>query len=452
MSEKVQEILFNAEVAFNSGKYEASLELFKSAIAEDPSNAQAYTGAGRMSLLLNSLLESEMYFQKAADIDVGNGERFFDLGNIQFGLAKNTEALVNYSKAEKLGCSDGTLQKIYYQVGLLNHAIGDTKSAIISFDKADDIGIINEDTKGFLIERLKIYLEIPDIERAENTAAQLKLLAPGDYLSYQACFQVMILAGKYKQAEELLVEAEKYSDINASTVNSFSFCVNKAMIFAAKAESDPDNLIVHNTSAIAVFDEYLTTPDLPEEVIVNIALAKAELFLKLEKFNDALQCVDSIAIKGNPDGISIDADESNEEPSAEQKLKEKAVFIKLTCYLGLEDYDKARDYAERLKVSSDEQYEYFAIYADAFIAQKLAIKDKSQKELAVAKYNNAIAYFKNKAFASPTDLFSTVFRIRLYSENGKFANAEELIKILPDEIQADLSKYLSDCRKEQKKR
>jgi tetratricopeptide (TPR) repeat protein len=450
MSEKVQEILLNAEVAFNSGKYEASLELFKSAIAEDASNVQAYTGAGRLSLLLNSLLESEMYFQKAADIDVGNGERFFDLGNIQFGLSKNTEALVNYAKAEKLGCSDETLQKIYYQVGLLNHSIGDTKSAIISFDKADNLGIVNEDTKSFLIERLKIYLEMQDLERAENIAVQIKLLAPGDYLSYQAYFQVLILTGKYKQAEELLAEAEKYSDVDASIINSFSFCVNKAMIFAAKAESDPDNAAVHYTSAIAVFDEYLTTPDLPEEVIVNIALAKAELFLKLEKFHDSLQCVDSIPVNDNPDGISIDADESNEEPSAEQSLREKAVFIKLTCYLGLEDYEKARDYAERLKGSSDEQYEHFSIYADAFIAQKLAVNDKSQKKLSEAKYDNAVAYFKNKAFANPMDLFATIFRIRLYSENGKYTQAEDLIKILPDEMQADLRKYLSDCRKEQK--
>jgi len=220
------------------------------------------------------------------------------------------------------------------------------------------------------------------------------------------------------------------------------------MIYAVKAELDEENVAVHYQSAIAIFDEFLTTPDLPQDVITNIAVTKAEIFIKLEKFNEALKCVNNLPVRDEPGDDTIVDGKSGDESIVRDNPGEKIDFIKLTCYLSLEDFEKALDYAEKLKLSNEEQYEYFAIYADAYIAQKLAIKDESQKELAESKYNNAIAFFKNKAFANPMDIFATVFRVRLYAENRRFVQAEELIKLLPGVLQKDLKKYLADCRNE----
>jgi tetratricopeptide (TPR) repeat protein len=327
---------------------------------------------------------------------------------------------------------------------------GDTAAALINFDKADSLGVINDDSKEILVQRIQIYVELDNLSEAENSAAQLVMLAPGEFRSYQMYFQVLMSVGKYDRAEELLAEAEKYTDAYSNIFDKEDMCFNRAMIFAVKAELDADNEAKHYRSALAVFDEFLTSPDLPEDVITDIAIAKAEIFLKLEKHSDALECVSSLSGKDSLDETDIDAGESDEDASGENDIKEKIDFIKLTCYLGLEDYENSRDYAERLKGSENEHYEYFAIYADAFIAQKLAAKDDSQKELAEIKYNNAIAYFKNKAFANPMDIFATIFRIRLYAENGKFEQAEDLIIIIPVEVQKDMNKYLSDCRAELK--
>jgi tetratricopeptide (TPR) repeat protein len=428
MSEKFEEFLKNAESAYINGQYEAALELCEKAIAEDSSNADAYTGAGKACLVLNRLLESEEFFLKAVELDSENGEKYFDLANIKFGLENYTEALSNYAKVEQYGCQDDVMQKVYYQIGMISHMTGDMKSALLNFEKAEKIGAVNADTKEILLKRLQIYIESQDFVSAENYAIQLKMLAPGEFRSYQICFQILVALGKYEKAEQLLEEAEQYADINSDIGNKADICFNKAIIFAVKADNEPEKAADYYQAATAVFDEFIATPDLPDEIIANVAFSKAEIYLKLEKFDDALQCVEGI--------------------TATDETQEKINFIKLSCHLAKDNYGKAEGFAEELKQSSNEYYVYFATYADAFIAKKIADKDETQKGIAEAKYNNAIAFFRNKAFEKPQDVFASIFRVRIYAENGKFAKAEELIKILPDVLKAELSKYVSECKNE----
>lgn len=427
MNEQIKEYLSNAETAFINGQHETALELCEKAIAEDPNNADAHSGAGRACLVLDKLDDAEQYFQKAVELDSTDGEKYFDLGNIKFGLKKFPEALINYAKADQLSCDDEVKQKLYYQIGILSFISGDTKSALINFDKADDLGVMNEDTKEMLLKRLQIYIEAQDFASAENYAVQLKLLAPEEFRSYQIYFQVLIAVGRYAEAEELLAEAEKYADIDSDILNKVDMCFNKAMIFTLKAEGDKENLSAHYQSAINIFDDFLQTPDLPQDAIAGINLAKAEILLKLEKYDDALQCVGTIA------------------------EDERADFIKLTCYLSKEDYGIAHGIAGKLKLSESDEYKYFAIYADAFITKKFADDDSGKKDVAEQTYNNAVAFFRNKALENPMDLFAVIFRIRLYAENQKYAKADQLIKLLPDPLKNDLDKYVSDCRDEQKK-
>jgi len=86
------------------------------------------------------LQEAERRFERAVELDSSSGERFFDLGNIKFGLEKHAEALANYAKAEQLGCDNEIMQKLYYQIGILNQFSNNTKSALTNFDKAEDTG------------------------------------------------------------------------------------------------------------------------------------------------------------------------------------------------------------------------------------------------------------------------------------------------------------------------
>ena len=422
----IAEYLKSAEIAYTNSQYEVALELCEKAISEDPSNADAQTSAGRACLILNRLPEAEGYFTKAIELDGTSGEKFFDLANIKFGLEKYTEALSNYAKAEQLGCLDDVMQKIYFQIGMMSHMTGDTKSALLNFEKAESFGTVSADTKEIILKRLQIYVESQDFASAESYAIQLKMIAPGDFRSYQIYFQILIALGKYEEAEQLLGETEQYADIGSDIGSKADICFNKAMICAVKADKEPAKAADHFQTALSIFDDFLHTPELPEDIVATMNFSKAEIYLKLEKFDDALQCVDGIA--GN------------------SEAREKADFIRLSCYFGKEDYEKAEEFVEQLKQSSNEYYVYFATYADAFITRKIAVKDETKKNIAEAKYNNSIAFFKNKAFENPQDVFALIFRVRLYAENGKYAQAEELCKLLPDALKTELNKYISDCK------
>ena len=428
MNEKFEEYLKNAETAYINEQYDVALEFCEKAIAEDSSHTDAYTGAGKACLVLDKREEAEKYFTKAVELDSENGEKYFDLANIKFGLENYMEALANYAKAEQYGCQDEVMQKVYYQIGMISHMTGDMKATLLNFEKAERMGVVNADTKEILLKRLQIYVETQDFVSAENYAVQLKMLAPGEYRSYQIYFQILVALGKYAKAEQLLEEAELYTDINSDIANKADICFNKAMIFAVKADNEPEKAAEYYQEAIIIFDEFLATPDLLDEIITNVTFSKAEVYLKLEKFDDALQCVEGITIT--------------------DEIQEKIKFIKMSCYLAKENYEKAARFAEELKQSNNEYYVYFATYADAFVAKKVADTDEAQKDIAESKYNNAIAYFRNKAFEKPQDVFASIFRVRLYAENGKYAKAEELIKMLPDVLRAELSKYVLECQNE----
>jgi tetratricopeptide (TPR) repeat protein len=308
---------------------------------------------------------------------------------------------------------------------------GDTKSALLNFEKAESFGAVNADTKEILLKRLQIYVESQDFVNAENYAVQLKLLAPSEFRSYQIYFQILTAVGKYDKAEEVLAEAEKYADVESDILNKADVYFDKAMLCAVKADKDPEHAAGYYEEAVKIFEELEAVPDLPALTLANIAFTKAEIYLKLEWFDDALQCAESI-----PD---------NEETG------ERADFIRLSCYFGKEDYDKADEYAEKLKQSANEYYVYFATYADAFAAKKLAGVSDAAAALAKSKYNNAVAFFKNKSFEKPQDVFSVIFRVRLYAENGRFFKAEELIKLMPETLRTELNKYMADCRRKLEK-
>ncbi len=430
-NEVVKEFLNNAEIAFINDQYDVALELCIQAIAKDPLNADAHTGAGKASLVLNRLQDAEKYLQSAVDLDNTNGEKYFDLGNIKFGLEKYNESLTNYAKAEQLGCVDTTKQKLYYQIGMINYLMGDTKSALLNFEKCDGFATVNTDTKEILLKRLQIYIESQDFANAENYAIQLKMLSPAEFRSYQIYFQILAAMGKYDKAEAILNEAENYSDIAADVLNKADVYFDRVMLCAVKADKDPDNASKHYQDAINLLTEFEAMPEIPIDTLENVAFSKAEIYLKLERFDDALASVEAI--------------------SENEQTKEKAAFIKLSCYFGKEQYENAIEYADQLKLSENEYYAYFAIYADAYIARKLAGSGEIAAKLAESKYNNAIAFYKNKSFEQPNNVFPLIFRVRLYAENGKFVKAEELTKLMPDVLKIELSKYISDCRKELEK-
>ena len=422
MNEKVQNLLKSADIAFINGQYEKSLELCQEVIEINPENVDARTGAGKVCIVLEKLDEALTYFEEAIELDSTNGERYFNLANVKFGLGKFNEALINYAKAEQLDCNDEIKQKIYYQIGVINQLTGNKKAALVNYNKSENIGNINPDAKDILIKKIQIYVETEDFINAENAAIQYKMIAPNEFKSYLIYIQILMTTRKYDKIEKVLEEIELYVDDKDLLSNKVEICIIRASLLSMKADQDKENRFKYYEQSLANFDQFLNQEDITQNDLDLIYFSKAEIYMKLERFDEAIKSLEEIQDKIN------DVDKAN--------------FIKLSCYMGLAQYENTSKIIDLLKATQNAYYNYFAIYSEAFIANKTSNINKADI------YNFAIAYFKNKTFENPGDIFSLIFRTRIYAEYGKFNKAEELIQLFPETLKLELQQYVEQCKKE----
>ena len=123
-------------------------------------------------------------------------------------------------------------------------------------------------------------------------------------------------------------------------------------------------------------------------------------------------------------------------------LREKVFFDLLTAYLAMDSFSNAEKYAIALKYSSITYYSYFGLYTATMISRKINGLNSKTRKL----YDEAIAFFRNKAFSNPGDTLSTIFRARLYAEDGKYQKAEEMALLLSDNDRLAIQNYIKSCR------
>lgn len=142
--------------------------------------------------------------------------------------------------------------------------------------------------------------------------------------------------------------------------------------------------------------------------------------------------------------IEDDNENTVEEEKVEltEEVREKVIFTLLTCYMAKDEFEKAQKLALILKDSSNKYYGYYGLYTEALTERKIT----GNSESANLKYAEAIAFFRNKTFADTKDVLASVFRARLYAEQGKFEKAEEIANLLADDDRASVMKYIAECK------
>lgn len=134
--------------------------------------------------------------------------------------------------------------------------------------------------------------------------------------------------------------------------------------------------------------------------------------------------------------------------TSEADFYDKVNFILLSCYASKEDYKNALAYAGTLKHSDNIYYRYFGTYTEAFATKKLSDQGKMEKEAAMGKYHEMIAFFRARMFEQPGDKFAVIFRARAYAEIGKFEKATEMAVLLSAEEKESVLAYIDQYREE----
>lgn len=131
-------------------------------------------------------------------------------------------------------------------------------------------------------------------------------------------------------------------------------------------------------------------------------------------------------------------------PQMSPDFWDRVHFLMLSCMMEKDDFEQAAKWAEALKSSENDYYACYGVYADALSQRKL-MKDA---EAVRKKYEETIAFFRGKSFANPRDTLSSIFRARLYAEEGSYEKATEIAQLLSEEDQKTVLDYIKACQKE----
>ncbi|MCM1187251.1 MAG: tetratricopeptide repeat protein [Lachnoclostridium sp.] len=168
-------------------------------------------------------------YETAVKYDPGNGNRYYDLG---FALATNeklADALKNLVKAEELGCIPENLVQLYNLLGIICFDIGRYDDALINLSKAELLTGVNLD---ILQRKVIIYGIKGDIRNGLQTANQIKLVAPSEYLGYKLAFKLLIQAKRLDAAGTELEKAARFA------VPTMDFYFDQMMLELEKYQLD----------------------------------------------------------------------------------------------------------------------------------------------------------------------------------------------------------------------
>lgn len=507
--DEVKELLVNAEIAFANKQYNAALTWYQKVLEVTPDDIYVLSRAGALCVPLGKFEDALVYFGRARELDPENGDNAFNYGNACFFNKDNVKAFEMYVEAEKVGCSDDVKPRLYYQMALLCSMRQDIKSSLVYFKKceeSDKTGMISLNPD-LISEKLKLYMIQQDYAKAETCAAQLVAIAPTEFKGYMVYFSILMAQKQYAAAEKLLEDARSYAELTDE--NSFALTLQVAALHVTKEDYSKAISVLEARKAaggltneqlcqllLALAEAHAKNNDQNKAIRILQAMLAGTAFaqpvpvqpvrnipareLTPEELEDMIQ-QDMSAIQEKIDTGEIDADmglyaeadydeegnlvhyyddaffaaarqpgstEAPAQDTAEQyelskELREKILFTLLSCHLAKDDYAAAQKLAHVLRHSDNKYYNYFGIYTSALTERKLT----GSSDAANRKYAEAIAFFRNKSFADATDTLASIFRARLYAEQGKFAKASEIAYLLSDTDRKAVLDYMESCKK-----
>lgn len=295
--ENYKEAITSADLAFNNDNYEAALKWYEKALAEAPNDEYALSKAGTALVALKRFDDAFTYFQRACDAVPDSGDALFNLANAYFFSGNIAKALEYYNAAEMRKCSEDVKARIYYQMALMCTINKDYRAALINYQKyedADKTGAAALD-KDIISEKVQLYAQIEDYENAAKYAAKWVALAPDDIRAYMVCFNLMMADGKYEKAEQMLNDAEKYAVKDEA--GKFAIDVSRANYYVSAAGSDADKDGSYEQKAYDLMSELIVSPSGSPEDKNELVLSLAELCIKLNKYDEAIDLMQMLTQK-----------------------------------------------------------------------------------------------------------------------------------------------------------
>lgn len=292
--DNVKEYLLNAEIAFSNKQYNEALTWYQKVLEKTPDDLYALSRAGAICVPLGKFEEALKYFGHAKELDPKNGDNAFNYANACFFNKDNVGAFAAYVEAEKLGCSEDVIPRLYYQLALLCSMRQDVKSALVYFKKceeADRGGMISLNPD-LISEKMKLYMVLQDYANAGKCAAELVAIQPTQFRNYMIYFSIVMANKDFDKAEKVLKDAQSYAE--TSTDDNVTILLQLAALYVARAEHDTTNRDRHFEQAINILEKQINVAKLSQGQMVNVLLTLAEVYLKAGEYSKAIKCLQFI--------------------------------------------------------------------------------------------------------------------------------------------------------------
>jgi tetratricopeptide (TPR) repeat protein len=338
-----------------------------------------------------------------------------------------------------------------------------------------------------------------DIRNGLQTANQMKLIAPSEYVGYKVAFKLLIQAKRFDIAAKELEIARKYSK------PSMDYYFDVMTLELQQYQEDKSR--AHFDKALSAIDIAVKSLKPKVKELIDAYIYAAEINLQLEKADQAVACLNAaqnpidsfnnhfevIETEYSPVELSeydveemIEADrvkiadelgdygleelaekiEPDEDGNREyfteipKKPEESLPEIKLEktdvkfssddmdkvnrlfvgAYTLMKDYEKVNEYAKRLQASRSLQHAYIGRYVEANAMKALGSPEAKKK------YLENIMFFRNAMIKDPSDMSAVSFRIQSCIDIGEFDEAERLCSLLTKAIREPMLKKIEDAK------
>jgi tetratricopeptide (TPR) repeat protein len=494
---KISSLLASSRLAFLNQQNDTALNLAKKAMMLEPKNPDAYKCAANAHMSLGRYDDAIKNYSSAVKNDPNNGNRYYDLGFAQATNDKLADAMKNLAKADELGCIPENLVQLYNLLGIVCFDIGRYDDALINLSKAEQLIGVDLD---ILQRKAIIYGIKDDIRNGLQTANQIKLVAPSDYIGYKVAFKLLVQAKRLDTAEKELERAQRYATL---PMGYYEDCMSLEL---EKYQIDGEK--GHFDSALAAIEKGLKTVNPAVANAVESYINAAEIYLQLKNPDRTLDCLNAAqnpagafnngfeiaeSASGPPtltehdiedmietdrvkieerfgaygleemvEGIDANEDGGREYLTeiegelqaivAEYRLDETKEVeysrenidqinrLYVGAYTLKKNFEKVIEYARKLQASENVHSSYVGKYTEVNAMKELGSPVMEEK------YKEVIKFFRNAMIKDPTDILAVTLRIQCYADIGNYEEAEELCDLLTKEMREPLLEKINEAK------
>lgn len=301
--------LLYAETAFSNKQYMEALSWYKKVLESTPDNVYVLSRAGAISVSMSQFAQALVYFKRAKELDPENGDNSFNYGNACFFNQDYIGAFAQYVDAEKAGCSEEIVPRLYYQLAMICSIRQDIKSALVYFKKCEDAdknGIISLNPD-LVSEKLKLYMMLSDYSNAQKCAAQLVAINPLDLKNYMVYFSLLMAQKDYATAERVLDDASKYAELSEDA--ALTLILQKAALYVSAGESNTSESHTNMQKAVSILKERYEVGNLTSDQNSQLLLTLGETYFKAKEYDKSIAILASLLNGNKPLNVETDKTE-----------------------------------------------------------------------------------------------------------------------------------------------